>query len=154
MPLEEWGREYSQKFPQYSSLIESFAARWVETNGEVISETLVILRELKSKGYPVYGLSNWSAETFPLVKDRFVFLEELDDFLLSGMVGQIKPGEEIFRSFLKRAGRSADECIFIDDNAANIETANRLGFTGILFKSPQQLREELEKLSILEPNGH
>lgn len=148
MTLAEWGRTYSQKFPQHSELIEAFAKRWVETNGEVIGETLDILREVKSKGYPVYGLSNWSAETFPLVKDRFPFLEELDDYLLSGMVGQIKPGEEIFRSFLKRVGRTAEECIFIDDNAANIETAGRLGFYAMQYHSPEKLRQDLLQLGI------
>jgi FMN phosphatase YigB (HAD superfamily) len=70
------------------------------------------------------------------------------------MVGQIKPGEEIFKTFLKRTEHTAEECIFIDDNTANIDTANRLGFTGILFKSPQQLRVELEGLGILGTNGH
>lgn len=154
MPLKEWGQEYAQQFPQYRNLIESFSTRWVESNGEVIGDTLTILREVKSKGHPVFGLSNWSAETFPLVKDRFDFLEELDDYLLSGMVGQIKPGEEIFRSLLDRIDRKADECIFIDDNAANIETATRLGFTCILYKSSRQLRAELEAMRILEPNGH
>jgi 2-haloacid dehalogenase len=154
MSLEQWAGEYSQKFPQYRSLIEAFHTRWTESNGEVIGDSLDIVREVKAKGYAVYGLSNWSAETFPLVKDRFGFLQELDDYLLSGMVGQIKPGEEIFRSFLERIDRPADECVFIDDNAANIETASRLGFTGILFKSPQQLRTELNGMGILGTNGH
>lgn len=148
MPIAEWGREYAQKFPQYGSLIEAYAERWVETNGEVIGETLDILRELKSKGHPVYGLSNWSTEIFALVKDRFPFLEELDDYLLSGMVGQIKPGEEIFRTFLKRVGRSAEECIFIDDNAENIETAGRMGFLALQFKSANKLRQDLSQIGI------
>ncbi len=154
MPLAQWANEYSQKFPQYRSLIDAFHTRWTESNGEVIGGSLDIVREVKAKGYAVYGLSNWSAETFPLVKDRFGFLQELDGYLLSGMVGQIKPGEEIFRSFLERIDRSAEDCVFIDDNAANIETARRLGFTGILFKSPQQLRAELTGMGILGTNGH
>lgn len=154
MPMADWASEYSNKFPKYGQLIKAYHTRWQESSGDVFTDTLDILHELKDKGYPVYGLSNWSMETFSIIKDRFDFLAELDDYLLSGMVGQIKPGEEIYRTLLTRIDRSADECVFIDDNAANIETANRLGFTGILFKSAEKLRSELECLNLLRPNGH
>jgi len=79
-------------------------------------------------GYPVYGLSNWSNETFPRLRHRYPFLNELDDYLLSGMAGVAKPDEEIFRIFLQRINRQAEDCVFIDDAQVNIDAANRLGF--------------------------
>lgn len=154
MRLADWVREYSQKYPHHSELIAAYHARFTESVGDCLQGTVEILHELKSKGFPLYGLSNWSDETFPWVKGRFPFIDELDDYLLSGMVGQVKPAEEIFHSFLTRFDLRADNCIFIDDNPANIETAERMGFTGLLFKNPKQLRRELEEMGILSSNGH
>ena len=107
---------------------------------------------MKTAGYPVYGLSNWSNETFPRLQHRYPFLPELDGYLLSSMVGVSKPDEEIFRIFLQRIGRRAEDCVFIDDAMVNIDAANRVGFTGILFSSAPQLRVELEKIGVLD--GH
>jgi len=63
-----------------------------------------------------------------------------------------KPDEEIFRLFLQRIGRSAEDCVFIDDAQVNIDAANRLGFTGILFRNAAELRADLEKIGVLD--GH
>jgi len=150
----DWAKEQSAKYPHRSELINAYHTRFSESVGDCLQGTVDILHELKSKGYPLYGLSNWSDETFPWVKGRFPFIDELDGYLLSGMVGQVKPGEEIFHSFLTRFGLQADNCIFIDDNPANIETASHVGFTGLLFRNPKQLRSELEEMGILSPNGH
>ncbi|MBP9041830.1 MAG: HAD family phosphatase [Anaerolineaceae bacterium] len=154
MPLTDWVAEYSQKYPHRRNLIAAYHERFPESVGDCVQGTVDILYELKSKGYPLYGLSNWSDETFARIKDRFGFIDELDGYLLSGMVGQIKPGEEIFHSFLARFDKTAEDCIFIDDNPANIATAERVGFTGILFQSPDALRVELKTLGILGTNGH
>lgn len=154
MRLADWVAEYSQKYPHRGELIAAYRERFPESVGDCLQGTVEILYDLKSDGYPLYGLSNWSDETFPWVKGRFGFIDELDGYLLSGMVGQIKPGEEIFHSFLSRFNKAARDCIFIDDNSANIETAERVGFTGILFTSPEALRNELKAMGILGTNGY
>jgi 2-haloacid dehalogenase len=97
----------------------------------------------------VYGLSNWSTETFPLLQHRYQFLPELDGYLLSGMARVAKPDEEIFRIFLARFGRNAEDCVFIDDTQANVDAARRLGFNAILFTSARQLRVALVKIGVL-----
>ena len=148
-PFAQISEEVYLKYPHRRELTEAFFTRWTECSGEAMPDTVAIMRELKKSGYPVYGLSNWSVESFSWVKDRYDFLQELDDYLLSGMVGQAKPGEEIFHTFLDRIGRKAEDCVFIDDAPANIETAKKLGFTGILFKSAEQLRSDLQGIAIL-----
>lgn len=151
-PFSQMKVELLEKYPQHRELVNAFFERWMECTGEALQPTVDIMRELKAAGYPVYGLSNWSQETFPLVMHRYPFLPELDDYLLSGMVGVSKPDEEIFRLFLQRIGRSAEDCVFIDDAQVNIDAANRMGFTGILFQSAEQLRVDLEKIGVLD--GH
>jgi len=42
----------------------------------------------------------------------------------------------------------AEEAVYIDDVAAYAEAAQRLGMSGIVFRSPEQLQSDLRKLGI------
>jgi 2-haloacid dehalogenase len=139
----------SREFPHYSDLIQAYQDNWKDSIGGSLEGTVEIMKRLKQAGYSVYGLSNWSAETFPMVRDKFGFFGLLDDIIISGEVGQIKPDPEIYEIALKRIGRPAAECLFIDDALANIEQARKMGFTVIHFHSPQQLESELKALKVL-----
>ena len=154
--LQDKGRSFaegvaslSKEFPQHSQLIQAYQDHWIDSLGESLSGTVEILKELKQAGYPVYGLSNWSAETFPRAREKHDFFDLLDDFVISGEVGHVKPAPEIFQITLDRIGRPAQECLFIDDALANIQQAQNMGFAVIHFQSPEQLRDELHKLRIL-----
>jgi len=148
-PFAKMAKELTEKYPHKRQLVQAFFDRWTECSGDAIQPVVDILLETKAAGYPVYGLSNWSTESFPWVQHKYPFLSQLDDYLLSGMVGTVKPGKEIFRLFLQRIGRSAEECVFIDDSQANIETANQLGFIGIRYQTAPQLRADLTPLGVL-----
>lgn len=149
-PFAEGVRELSARFPQHASLIEAYHENWVDSVGESIPGTIEIVRRARQHGYQVFGLSNWSAETFPLVRQRSSFLDLLDGYMLSGEVKLAKPDPSIFHLFLARIGRQAHECLFIDDSPANITVAERLGFHCILFQSPAQLEHEMAKLGVFE----
>ena len=140
----------SKQFPQYSDLIQAYHTDWKESIGDSLNGTVELMKRLKKAGYPVYGLSNWSAETFPLVRERYDFFDLLDDIILSGEVGAIKPEPEFFEISLRRIGRRAQECLFIDDAPANIEQARKMGFVTVLFESPEQLEYKLRSLGLLE----
>jgi 2-haloacid dehalogenase len=148
-PFTEGVAILSKEFPQYSHLIEAYHDHWVDSLGESLTGTVEIMRELKEAGYPLYGLSNWSAETFPHAREKHDFFDLLDDIVLSGEVGHVKPHPEIFQITLDRIGRPAQECLFIDDASANIEQAQKMGFVTIHFQSPEQLRDALRELNIL-----
>jgi 2-haloacid dehalogenase len=116
--------------------------------GGAIAGTVDILKRLKQAGYPVYGLSNWSAETFPYMRARHDFFDLFDDMVISGEVGHVKPEPEIFRILLDKIGRPAGECLFIDDSPANIQQAKNLGFEIIQFQCPQKLESSLRDFNI------
>ena len=139
----------SEQFPQYADLIQAYHEHWVDSIGEAFTGTVEILKRLKSAEYPLYGFSNWSAETFPYARQRHDFFDLLDDMVISGEVGHVKPHPEIFQITLDRIGRPANECLFIDDSLANIQQAQRLGFAVIHFQSPEQLGAALHELEIL-----
>ncbi len=148
-PFAEGVASLSKEFPHYSHLIQAFHDRWVESLGDSIDGTIEIMKELKQAGYPIYGLSNWSAETFPYARQKHDFFDLLDDMVISGEVGHVKPQPEIFQILLDRIGRPAHKCLFIDDSLANIEQAEKMGFATVHFQSPEQLRSALLELEIL-----
>jgi 2-haloacid dehalogenase len=141
--------ELSREFPHYANLIQAYHDNWSESIGDPVAGTVEIMKRLKEAGYPVYGLSNWSSETFPMVRNKFIFFDLLDDIVISGEVGQIKPEPEIYKIALQRIGRPANECLFIDDSLANIEQAHKMGFAVVHFQSPEQLETELKNLQLL-----
>lgn len=141
--------ELSRQFPQYSELIQAYHDNWKDSIGNYLEGTVEIMKQLKADGYRLYGLSNWSAETFPLMRDKFEFFNLLDAIVISGEVGMIKPEPEIFEHTLERIGKPAAACLFIDDSAANVEQAKKMGFATIHFHSPAQLRTELQRLNLL-----
>ncbi len=148
-PFSEGVRELTARYPHYSKLIQAYHERWEESLGNPIAGSLEILRRVKQLGYSVFGLSNWSTETFPRAQEKFDFFSLLDGYLLSGEVGTNKPDPLIFKLALEKFHRQADECLLIDDSPANTKTAASLGFTCIQFHDPLQLEQKLESLGVL-----
>jgi 2-haloacid dehalogenase len=145
--------DLSAKFPQHAHLIQAYHDHWKDSIGDVHWDTIEILKQLKQKGYPLYGLSNWSAETFPYAREKHDFFDLFDDMVVSSYVGYVKPEPEIYQLILNKIKRPALECLLVDDSLPNIEQANRMGFVTIQYRSSAQLKLELEKLSILNTKG-
>ena len=139
----------SAQFPHYAHLIQAYHEHWIESIAGEHEGTVQIVKQLKQKGYPVHGLSNWSAETFPLARAKYHFFDLLDSIVLSGAVGYNKPEPEIYQIMLEKISRPAQECLFIDDSPANIQQAQMMGFQTIHFRSSEQLKEALRRLEIL-----
>lgn len=145
-PFAEGVAELSKQFPQHAELIQAYHSYWEESVTEILFETIEIAHKLKSAGWDIYLLSNFSTETFPLMQKYYNFAQLFDDMIISGEHKIIKPDPAIYRLTLKRINREAHECVFIDDSLPNIEAAQKLGFRTIQFQSPEQLDKDLEKL--------
>ena len=141
--------ELSAKFPHRAHLIEVYAKNWKESITGEIKGTVEILHTLKAKNYPLYGLSNWSAETFPLIEDEYPFFELFDEIVLSGEVKLNKPEPEIYLMLLSKIEYAAEECLFIDDSQANVDAAKSLGFQAIPFETPEILERDLKEYGLL-----
>ena len=134
---------WCEKFPDYAKYISLFYRGWPQMLGGELPAGVAALRELKQKGVPVYGLTNWSAQTFPVARAKFPFLGEFDGIVVSGEEKLVKPDPRFFKLLLTRYGLRAQECVFIDDNAANVAAARALGFTGLHLTAPEKIREQL-----------
>lgn len=138
--------EAKAKYPKYSTQIDDYFLRWEEMLGGSFKGTVAIQQELKQKGYRLFALSNWSAETFPIAFEKYNFLKDFNGIVVSGEEGLAKPDPAIYNRLLTRFSLQADNCIFIDDNEANITQAAELGFGTIRFTGPEALRQELATL--------
>lgn len=125
-PFAQAIEERIELFPEYTPYIRAYSARWEEMIGGEIAETVKILAVLRDQEYPLFALSNWSAETYPLVYRRFEFLSWFEEVILSGDVKTAKPDPAIYEAALRRIHREAHECLFIDDSAQNVLAASRV----------------------------
>ena len=133
-------------FPAWEKEIRMYYDRWIEMMGEEIPGMLQLIRDLKDRGYGVYGLTNWSRETFPLVRDRYPVFGLLDGYVVSGEEMTKKPDPALYRILLERYGLRGEECVFIDDNPANAAGGESLGIRGLVFRNAEQVRADLERI--------
>ena len=137
--------------PEHAELIRAWGTRSEEMVAGPIDGTVEILQELRRAGVACYALSNMERESYPRRVARYPFLSWFDGAVVSGFEGVIKPDPEIFRLLLSRFDLRPDRTLVIDDSAANVEAARGLGMHAICFRSPVQLREELERMRVLSP---
>ncbi|MDO4493935.1 MAG: HAD family phosphatase [Clostridia bacterium] len=103
-----------------------------------------LVEALEKEGYGLYLLTNaglnhheyWPVSPFA----RFFG----DRILLSADYKVLKPEAAFYEKALSMFGLKAEECVFIDDNARNIEGACRCGIDGIVFFDRPQLERELK----------
>jgi 2-haloacid dehalogenase len=148
-PFAEGVAELVERHPVHAAAITAYHERWPEMLGGAVGGTVEVLAELRAAGVPVYALTNWSAETFGIARERFEFLEWFDGVLVSGEERMIKPDPAIFRLLLDRFGLDSGATFYIDDSPANVAAADRLGFDAVRFTSPAQLRRDLEARGLL-----
>lgn len=142
-PFAEAVAELSSRHPQHARLIAAYQTRWPEMVAGAIEGTGEIVRGLKRQGVNLFALTNFSTETFPLVRHRFEVLDLFDGFVVSGELGVAKPDPEIYRHLLTTHGLNANSCVFIDDQPVNVAAAAALGFDAIAFSDAPSLRQAL-----------
>ncbi|HKQ02985.1 MAG TPA: HAD family phosphatase [Actinomycetes bacterium] len=142
-PFAEGVAELVERHPAHAAAISAYHERWPEMLGGAVDGTVEILAELRAAGVPVYALTNWSAETFGVARERFEFLEWFDGVLVSGEERIIKPDPAIFRLLLDRFGLDPEATFYVDDSEPNVAAADRLGFDAVRFTTPAQLRRDL-----------
>ncbi len=147
--LQEGTELLVKKFPEHEPSIRAYYTHWEEMLGEPVAGTVEIFRRLKQGGdMKFYALTNWSAETFPIALERYDFLHWFDGRVVSGEEKTRKPFENIYQALIDRFGIDPSRAVFVDDNARNLVPAKALGFHTIHFRSPEQLRNELQLLGV------
>lgn len=138
-------REKQAQYPEYAEAVELYRSRWREMLTDEVPGMRQLLSELPAAGYQLFGLTNWSMETFPEAREHFGILQMIDRYVVSGAEGLVKPDPRLFQVLLDRYQLKADECLFIDDNPDNVAAAKGMGMLGIVFNGAEDLRKKIFK---------
>lgn len=138
-----------KKFPEWEKEIRAFYDNWTVMLKSDIPQNVEVLRKLKNTDYKLFGLTNWSEETFPYALENYDFFEIFEGkIVVSGTEKLIKPDPEIWHVLLDRYNIKAEESVFIDDNTKNIKMAKSLGFITIQVFPDTDLTKELNELGV------
>ena len=138
-----------QKFPDWEKELRAYYDNWHVMLKSDIPQNVEVLRKLSKTDYHLYGLTNWSEETFPYALENYDFFELFNGkIVVSGTEKLTKPDPKIWNVLLERYDIQADESVFIDDNPKNIEMAKSLGFHTIQVHFETNLEKELINLGI------
>ena len=129
----------------------SMKKKWVQETIDPfipIPGTVKVLKQLKQVKLGI--ISNQPRKVIRHMNKQKAIMNAFDIKLVSCYLGLIKRfgDPRIFKLALKRAKTKPEECIYIDDRAVHVETAQSLGTKGIVFESPQQLKKELRALGV------
>ncbi|GGD97412.1 HAD family hydrolase [Caballeronia grimmiae] len=150
---EEGTAELVALYPEHEALIRAFYARWHEMVAGVLEEGVALVDRLDAAGVPLFGLTNWSAETFPYAWERFDVLRRFREIVVSGRVGVIKPDPQIFALMQTEIekhlpGVGPHELVFIDDNLKNAQAATALGWHGVHYTGALDTETKLRALNV------
>ena len=107
-----------------------------------------LIAELKSKGYGIYLLSNASGRLHEYFH-RIPGAEYFDGKVVSADLRLLKPQKEIYDALYAQFHLNPEECVFIDDQPANVDGAMLTGMNGLVFHGDViRLRRELCALGI------
>jgi epoxide hydrolase-like predicted phosphatase len=152
-PFAEAVAELTGRFPDHADLIAAYDARWEEMVPGAHDETIEIVRELKARGTPLYCLTNFSTEKFPLMRRRFDVFDLFDGIVVSAEIGMVKPDPAVYRYLVERFGLEAPSCLFVDDVEANVAAASSIGMQAVRYLSSRQLRHDLQMRGALPASG-
>ncbi len=148
-PIAEAVAEARRTHPDLAPALAAFYERWLEAVPAPIEGTVAILEALAAEGRPLYAITNFSAELWPVTVAHYPFLGRFHDAVVSGEVRLTKPDPAIYRLFLARNGLAPETCVFIDDREENVSAARALGIDAVRFESADALRPELAARGLL-----
>lgn len=113
-------------------------------SGDQLDQEMVgFIQRLRSR-YKTALLSNASPHLREVLGDLGV-IQLFDEIVISGVVGVQKPDPAIYHLLLERLELVAEETIFVDDFAQNIEAAQRVGMQTLYFRAGMDWETELSR---------
>jgi putative hydrolase of the HAD superfamily len=113
-----------------------------------IEGTVKMFNKLVLK-FPVYILSNFQDKRFDDLLKLHPFMKQARGIVVSAKVKMMKPEKDIYLYLLNKYKLIPEETMFIDDRPENIEACEKVGMSGILFVSSDQLKQDFVKKGIV-----
>lgn len=144
-------QEYIEAVSRLAGVPESRVER-AFAEKHILDEALMnYARSLKPE-YKIAMLSNVGYDVINRMFTAEQLGELFDAVVLSAEVGMVKPNPKIFELTATRLGLLPEECIMIDDIAANVDGAIQAGMQGVTYTSIDQLKRAITELTAAD--GH
>lgn len=142
-PWEQAEAAVAASHPHWREHAAAYRTHFARSIEHQIDDSVTILHELHSAGVPLFALTNWSGELFPVARARYPFLRLFEDIVISGDERVAKPDPKIFGILQRRVGRPLQHCVYVDDSSANVDAARGAGLDAVLFSDTGHLRADL-----------
>lgn len=141
----------ADRHPEWRAEIRLWHDRWTEILSPLIDHSIHLQRTLRSKGVPVFALSNFGRHSFAFAEPLFPFLSDFDRRYISGQMGVIKPDPRIYEMVEEDCGLPPESLLFTDDRADNIAVAASRGWQIHHFTGPEGFARRLVDEGLLTP---
>ena len=141
--------EFIQRHPKLENEIKAFFnPLWMNVYELKEDSEKELYDWVYDKGLKIYVLSNYSADGFTYIKNKYPFFKKASGYVVSAFEKCMKPDPKIYQILLDRFNLVPEECVFIDDMPENIEAARKQGMNGIVFTGVEDAKNELRKLGV------
>lgn len=148
-PLAEMVAERRAEFPEHAALIELYATRFNDSIPAPVPGSLELVEALHDAAVPLYAITNFGAEFWAGFRPTAPIFERFGDIVVSGEEKLVKPDPAIYALAARRFGHAPEAMLFIDDNAANIASAQACGWQVHHFIDAERLAEDLRERGLI-----
>lgn len=136
--------------PRWAAEILHVRDRWCDIARPEIPHSVRLLEALKARDVPVFALTNFGAQNFPLSVAQFPFLETFDRRYVSGEMGMAKPDPAIYAALEADCGVAPGRLLFADDREENVTAARDRGWQAHLFNGSEGWARALVGAGLLD----
>lgn len=145
---KEVGTLIGQDWTEMSDFVR--AARGADPEAVIRPEFRDAIARVKAAGMKLAILSNeldlfYGAD----FRDKLPFLAEFDVIVDATYSGILKPDPRAYRACLDALGLAAGDCVFVDDQARNVEGARAIGLPCVHFDVAQPAASYSQALDLL-----
>ena len=126
---------------QIEALIEQDVLLWATVDPVM----LAWVDRVRASGMKIAILSNMGEDLLAYMRDNFRWLDRFHHLTWSCELNLIKPMAAIYEHTLEQLNVGADEALFLDDRAENVEGARAVGLHALLFRGVQNLQADLAR---------
>lgn len=148
-PLAAMVPERKAQFPDHGYLIDAYANRFLDTIPGPVPGTAALIQRLAAREIPLFAITNFGAEFWQQFRPTEPILRHFHDIVVSGDEKLTKPDPAIFQLAAARFGHAPEAMLFIDDNAANIQSAAKLGWQTHHFTDAMSLERDLVRRDLV-----
>lgn len=122
---------------RFGSSAESAVAEWSQSAGTVDEDVLAVV-DGQRRQRPVALLTN-ATSRLRADLSRLGLDGHLDHIFNSSELGVAKPDPAVFELVVEQLDLAPDQCVFVDDTAANVAAAQAVGWAAHQYRSAPEL---------------